>query len=97
MSFNKMLTTTHTCLYLSTPVSFSIRINKEYAQKLLALAAQREKLEEGFKKESERLLARRGDLEKQLENLQEKFKVSLLDNVFMITYISIYISLSNCL
>jgi len=37
---------------------------------------QREKLDETYKAEANRLLARRDDLDKQLGNLQDKFRVS---------------------
>eukprot|EP01041_Mallomonas_annulata_P009913 gene9913-20613_t len=50
------------------------KLEKEYAQKLTALAVQKEKAGELHRKESDRLQARREDLDIQLENLQDKFK-----------------------
>ena len=50
-------------------------MEKEYAQKLQALALQKEKVDEFHRKEAERLQTRRCDLDQQLENLQEKFRV----------------------
>ena len=50
------------------------KVEKEFAQRVATIAAQREKADESFKKEFEALTARKEDLDRQLEIMQEKFK-----------------------
>lgn len=40
------------------------------------LSSQRERAEEGYRREFERLMNRKGDLDKQLRDLEKKFEVS---------------------
>ena len=50
------------------------KVEKEFAQRSSTTAASREKLEENYKRELERLQARKNDLEKQLDDLMAKFR-----------------------
>jgi hypothetical protein len=51
-----------------------VKVEKEFTQRVATIAAQREKADETFKKEFEALTARKEDLDRQLEIMQEKFK-----------------------
>lgn len=51
------------------------RLEKDYTQRQSNFLSQREKLEENFKRDEEKLIIRKSDLDKQLLNMQEKFKV----------------------
>mmetsp|Transcript_9843 Transcript_9843/g.14823 ORF Transcript_9843/g.14823 Transcript_9843/m.14823 type:complete len:949 (-) Transcript_9843:129-2975(-) len=50
------------------------KIDKDYAHLMSNLAAQREKAEENYKREYDRLINRKSDLDKQLHVMEEKFK-----------------------
>ena len=50
------------------------RIEKDLQQRVLSVNTNRERLEEAHRKEIESLNARRGDLEKQLTSMREKFR-----------------------
>ena len=50
------------------------RVEKDYQQRLGSVGGNRERLEEAHRKEIEGLNARRGDLEKQLTSMREKFR-----------------------
>jgi len=52
-----------------------LKIEKDYSQKLTNSQAQLDKAEEVYRKDSEKLTTRKGDLDNQLESLMEKFKV----------------------
>ena len=51
------------------------RLEKEYALKLSSVVTQREKAEEGRRREAEKLQSRREDLDQQLDSMMLKFKV----------------------
>lgn len=51
------------------------RAGKEYDRTKFSANSQKEKLEENFKRESEQCIARRSDLNLQLEDMQRKLKV----------------------
>lgn len=56
-------------------IIYMCRIEKDYSQKLANIQAQVEKTDESYRKDSEKLMVRKDDLDKQLESLMEKFKV----------------------
>lgn len=49
-------------------------MEKEFAQRLATVQSQRERLEQTYKKEVEQLTNRKGDLDKQLDIMQNKYK-----------------------
>ena len=51
------------------------RLEKDHAQRMSSMTAQREKLEQSYKKDVEQLANRKSDLDKQLDIMQMKYKV----------------------
>jgi predicted RecB family endonuclease len=59
-------------------IIFSLRIMKDYSQKIQVFQAQKEKALETVHKDIEGLNSRQRDLDKQLDSMQSKYKVLLL-------------------
>lgn len=53
------------------------RIEKDYHHVKSNIASQREKTTENYRREYEKAKVRQSDLNKQLENMEERFKVNL--------------------
>ena len=68
---------------------FIVRVEKEYATKIQNATAAVDKAEETYKKEVEKMLARKDDLDKQMESMLEKFKVV----TYIIYLLAIYLKL----
>ena len=56
----------------------SNRVGKEFERAKASLNSQKEKLDENFKRDSEQCIARKSDLNTQLEDMQRKLKVSFI-------------------
>ena len=62
-------------MYLVILNKIVFRAEKEYSQRVGNLTAQKKKLDETFEKKQEEVTARSSDLNQQLQNMKEKFKV----------------------
>ena len=51
------------------------RIEKDYSHMRASISSKREKAEEGYRREIERLMNRKDDLDKQLHALERKYEV----------------------
>jgi hypothetical protein len=56
--------------------ALAVRIEKDYNNMRMNLSSQREKAEESYRREFERLMNRKGDLDKQLRDMEKKMEVS---------------------
>lgn len=54
---------------------YTSRVSKEFDRAKVSFNTQKEKLEENFKRDTEQCVARRSDLNLQLEDMQKKLKV----------------------
>ena len=51
------------------------RVEKDVSHRLSTLQQQKEKVDDSYKKDFEKLTVRKDDLDKQLESMMDKFKV----------------------
>jgi hypothetical protein len=65
------------------------RLEKDALQRLNNLSMQRDKAEETYKKESEKLVSRIDDLNKQLESMMEKFRVIFHELIISLYFLTV--------